>query len=414
MALAAAMWLLLCAVRPACGADELMIHQTPHDLLTLKEDGQQFQIMPLELKPRAPLQNPGGDQWLFVRLLSRPDQQYQVHWRDISQVTLFEELVLQEAARLTREKDFDTAHLCYQYLDRHAATFPGLNEARAGTLVAEANDWLSQSQYADALGVLNELYRRDRQLPELSGLCGRVVDRLVEEHIGAAHFDAAHVLLDDLAAKFPGHSVVANRRAQLQQLSEAACVEAQRAADGEQWLSAYEHVRRARSMWPDSAAVHALQELLYRKYPLVRVGVRESWRPAATEPSAQSDITTIPSWETQRCQALVEMALYAPLGGSAGEVLYRSVLVDEQSKGADVTYVLRPDARWPDTGQTLTAADLLGPITNRFGRASTGVNPWRWAVEQLQVVDSQSLRLTWIAPAELRRPLLSHFAGRRK
>ena len=187
---------------------ERLIDQQPFDQLTLKEGGKVFRIVPLELEKREPLREEDRGEWLLVRLLDRPGQQYQIRWRDIDSLRLFEELVLAEAARLVDSTDFDQAHAFYRFVQRRAPEFPGLLTARHTCLYREAEYCLGQSHYDYALALLDELYRQQRRYPGLKKITGRVVDRLVENYFSKGHHVAARELLDDLSTKYVGHEVV--------------------------------------------------------------------------------------------------------------------------------------------------------------------------------------------------------------
>ncbi len=187
---------------------ERLIDQQPFDQLTLKEGKKVFRIVPLVMEKREPLREEDRGEWLLVRLLDRPGQQYQIRWRDIESLRLFEELVLAEAARLVDSADFDQAHACYRFVQRRAPEFPGLLTARLTCVYREAEYCLGQSQYDYALALLDELYRQQRHYPGLKETTGRVVDRLVEHYFSKGNHGAARALLDDLSAKFVGHEVV--------------------------------------------------------------------------------------------------------------------------------------------------------------------------------------------------------------
>ena len=75
---------------------------------------------------------------LIVRLFDRPQQQYQVQWKFIDRVELFEELALGEAAKLVAEKKYDDAYKYFMFLHARSPAFPGLASARQDCLLSEA------------------------------------------------------------------------------------------------------------------------------------------------------------------------------------------------------------------------------------------------------------------------------------
>ncbi len=192
-----------------------LIDAEPYDVITLKEDGQQFKLLPLEMATRRPLSPASASSTLLVRLLKRPEQQYQIKWADIESLQLFEELVLAEAAKLVEKKLFDDAYEYYEFVKRRAPTFPGLAEAVRLCMFREAENWQQLGQYQHVLSLLNEVYDQDARYPGLQQALGVAVDRLVEQYFSAEQNAAVRVLLAELDAKYPGHGVVAKRRQQL-------------------------------------------------------------------------------------------------------------------------------------------------------------------------------------------------------
>src|SRR5690606_13250354 len=78
--------------------------QKPFDLITVKVDGSKHRILPLDMPVRRVTPQASGS--LRVRLESDPATERAIRWSNIERVELFEDMVLAEARRLTRERDF--------------------------------------------------------------------------------------------------------------------------------------------------------------------------------------------------------------------------------------------------------------------------------------------------------------------
>ncbi len=367
---------------------ERLIDQQPFDQLTLKEEGKVFQLLPLEMVKREPLRDQERGEWLVVRLLERPDQRYQVRWRDIARLQLFEELVLEEAARLEDAGDFDQAHESYNFLQRRAAEFPGLTAARHRCLWREAEYWLGQARYHRALALLNELYRQDARYPGLKEISGRVVDRLVQEYFAAGDHAAARALLEGLSAKFVGHEVVAARHGQLTQLASQWYDKAHAAADQERWREAHNMVRTALTIWPDLPSARQLEVELNEKYPVVRIGVREGW---------SQQLPTVPTaWSARRCELLVDRFLCEPVsfGEDGGD--YVSAVSSYQTQERRTLLQLESRVTWPHNGRPLSSMDVARQLL-ALGRTpdSPVAQQLNLAVESICVSEANSLEIIW-------------------
>ena len=86
----------------ACAQDRL-IDGEPFDEITLDESNGNVSLrtLPLDFKNRVVPEKPDPLSKLRLRLLDRPKRQYDCEWQFIVKVRLFEQMVLQEAERLS-------------------------------------------------------------------------------------------------------------------------------------------------------------------------------------------------------------------------------------------------------------------------------------------------------------------------
>ena len=183
---------LACTTRVmATGEGNRIIDAEPYDQLVMRAEGKVFKLAPIEMPERVPLHDQDPESHLVVRLFDRPQQKYQVQWKHIDHVVLFEELVLAEAARLVAEKKYDEAHQYFLFLHAQSPDFPGLAAARQDCLLREATQFLEQQRHDQALLVLTELYAQNRDHPALRDAMGSVVNALVESHFAAGRIAAA-------------------------------------------------------------------------------------------------------------------------------------------------------------------------------------------------------------------------------
>ena len=212
-------WLLWCSRVPRRrarleGAPRI-IDGEPYDQLVLRAEGRVFKLVPIDMARRAPLRDQDPESNLVVRLFDRPQQKYQVQWKFIDRVELFEELVLGEAAGLVAEKKYDDAHQYFLFLQARSPEFPGLAAARQDCLFSEARTSSSRNAMTRSLLILTELYAQNRDYPGLREAMGSAVNALVESHFAAGKVAAARELVEQLASRYADHEVVATRRQEL-------------------------------------------------------------------------------------------------------------------------------------------------------------------------------------------------------
>src|SRR5690606_19546783 len=110
LALAALAW---CDVPCARGQQqELPIYEgEPYDLLTLKPqyDSEPLKIFLLDNRDRGERVDPDPASEIRIRLLSHPEREFDVAWKDIERLEFFDELILKEGMRKVAEGDFDSA-----------------------------------------------------------------------------------------------------------------------------------------------------------------------------------------------------------------------------------------------------------------------------------------------------------------
>ena len=126
LSLAITVWAILFIAWPPClvlgqapqSDSRPLVDQVPYDLLTLNEQngGRSFKVLPLSLTGQTIPADPEPTASIRIRLIENDEKEYEVFWRDISQVELFQKLLLREAERLTDAGEFGEAFRCYAVL----------------------------------------------------------------------------------------------------------------------------------------------------------------------------------------------------------------------------------------------------------------------------------------------------------
>jgi len=265
-----------------------LIDQEPFDRIFLDaaNDHAVLEVFPLDLPGRqVPAKH---TQPLIVRLLNRPDTQYEVAWSAVVRIEFFEQRVLQEAQQYVQQRRFDEAYEYFQYLYQHYPKMAGLEEAYQEALWQEASSWYRQSQYDRSLAVLRTLWERNKDRPQLDQAMGTAVEKLVEQYVSAEDYESARVLLRQLAGWYPQHETAAKWEDRFRTAAAALQAQAKAALEKGALREASESARKMMRVWPTLPGGGELLREVQRQYPRVVVGVSLPLRVAAGERPAAS------------------------------------------------------------------------------------------------------------------------------
>ena len=339
---------------PALAAEERLFEQDPFDRITLDEnnDNAVLKIKPLDL-PNRQLPDPVPKRGkLVVRLLDDPDTEYEIQWFSIDKVELFEGIVLEEANKLVAAKKYEEAYDYFEFLEAEAPKTPGLAAAIENYLYEQFKSFESGKLYDNALAMLDEIYRRNPQRPQLAEDYGRSIDKLAESYVAADNHPPARKLVASLAQKFSQQATIA--RWQNRWKEEAAQLVQQARADLEagRFRSASEAVRRQVRIWPQVPGAKETAQAVHEKYPRVVVGV--------TSPAGSLEQGRMNDWASRRSCRLVYRTLTEFLGPGTDGGKYHCPVgeLEVEGLGRRLTFRLKPSLRWSEGDTTLTAHDV--------------------------------------------------------
>jgi hypothetical protein len=139
----------MCAPRGAAAQDDgqPLIDMPPFDVIVLTQaaGGKSVKIAPLPQRNYD--KRPADTERLQVVLLSHPERKYEILWRDIEKLNLYERMVYDDAMKKLGEKDFIAAFMNLSFLMQNYPKTPNLENScfkvqrscsqnRARTLVA--------------------------------------------------------------------------------------------------------------------------------------------------------------------------------------------------------------------------------------------------------------------------------------
>jgi tetratricopeptide (TPR) repeat protein len=327
-----------------------LFEQDPYDWIRFKDD-KEIKVQPLNLKGRRLPENPRASDKLIVRTLDDPDTEYEVVWRDIVEIKLFEQLILDEAEKLVAAEQFNEAYDYYLYLERHHPKLPGLDASLQKYLFAEAQAWQRGGQYDQALAMLNELYARNPNYEGLGAALDTAAGKLIEKEVDAEKYAAARQLVQALASKHSQSPVAAQWTSQLQEQARQGLRSARDDLEAERFREAADAARQTMRVWPLDEARQIWAEA-HRRFPRVVVGV--------TLPGGRQDNESMVDWAARRSarlfnRKLLEFQGYGPQGGQ-----YQCPVgqIERLDLGLRLSVRLRPNTPWSSGEGVLTGHDV--------------------------------------------------------
>ena len=341
--------MLMFGVRTA--AQEPLYQEEPFDLVTLDKhnDHAVLRVEPL----RRPLpEQPKGSDTLTIRIVDQPENTYEVEWRSIEKVELFEELLLKKANALVGAGQRDEAYEYFAFLERKYPDLPGLAESMQDYLFEEAKTAYRAKHYDTSLVMLRELHSRNPDRAELSKAMGATTEKLVEQYVAREDHRAARTLLDNLAGTFPGQEIVAKWRRRLKDRAAALMAKAREAAQVDNLGEASDLSRQATNIWPELPGALELARDVNERYPRVVVGVNA----AAVDPQPGR----LGGWASHRSSRLLYRTLveYVGPGTEGGKYTCPVGEVDAEQFDRRISLKVSPGIRWALGEATLTSYDV--------------------------------------------------------
>lgn len=343
-----------------------LIDQDPFDQITLDEanGSEVIKVKPISFPNRRVPEKPKSTNKITVQLLAE-SRDYEVAWRHIAKIELFEHLLVAELQKLTSQGNFDEA---YEYLAHLRANYPqaeGLDAAHNQFLYQSAGGAFRQGKYAEALGLLEELARRapgyqaSASSPTLVQVLGSAADKLIGQYVDKRDFVSARALLDRLTKTYSAANdpFAVRWRAQLSDMA-AEKRDAARAALAErQFVQAYDAFSQMQEIWPQVDGGAELAAEMAQQYPLVRVGV--------LAPAERQDARSIADPAARRTARLVNRQLFEFLGmgPEGGRYLCPFGDAEVSDDGLELTFRLRPGTSAAAGGPVAVAVDAPAVLT---------------------------------------------------
>ncbi len=339
-----------------------LIDTPPYDVIVLTEaaGGKSVKIAPI--RDRNLTQRPADTVRLEVTLLSHPDRRYEILWRDIARIDLFERMIYDEALKKLSEKDFVTAFMNLSFLMRNYPKTANLEKLRRDFLFQSAAMMFAESRsdfsrYFQTLSTLEELRNTAPDFEQTSVTQGlsRVSDALLRHYQEKGDLSSAKKLLERLEKTY-GESLptIVQWKNQFLQMAEDRKKEAIELMNAGKYRQARQ---AALDMSNISSSVQGGAELMAeirRRHPMVRVGVLQK--------AGQFDPSNLFSWSSRRAGSLVYRPVmrFLQTGTSGGRYQFALGKMKQSEDNLQLSLTIDPKI---EAG--LTGYDLAQILSNR-------------------------------------------------
>lgn len=348
----AAFWLMASS---AAAADERPLYEKePYDVITLNEanDSTVLKVRPLDLPDRQLPEKLPTQGSFEVTLLDRPGELYRVQWRSVEKVELFEQLLLEEAKKLVRQRRLDEAFDSFLFLEEHYPKNPTVQKGIEDYFYEEAKALHLEGKYDAALAVLDNLRERNPDRPELENALGMTTDKLVEQHVAEEDYQAARAMVRRLKAIYPSHAVVAKWESSFEEQAGKLLEEARQATKDGRLREAFATGHRMKRIWPKLPGAEEFLRALHEKYSRVVVAV--------TVPAPSGRFGTPDDWASRRIRRLLYRTIteFAGPGIEGGDYICPMGELEIRELGLQMVFRLQPGVRWSSGDAALTGYDL--------------------------------------------------------
>ncbi|MFY8200938.1 MAG: hypothetical protein ACOVLE_09730, partial [Pirellula staleyi] len=165
----------------------ILDEKTPFDIITLKQaaGGRSVRVNTIEFPDRKIPVAPKEADRFKVTFPEFPDRVYEIAWRDIETVYLYEQLIALQANKLLDKKQFGEAFEHLNFLLVNYPATPALQKLRRDFLFQSAIDMAGQRRLPHALAVLEEFQRtfpEDKDKDKIRNAISNVSSQLVESY----------------------------------------------------------------------------------------------------------------------------------------------------------------------------------------------------------------------------------------
>ena len=285
-----------------------LMDQEPFDVVTLKPEatGRSVKVAPIEFPDRRIPTNVKETDKLQVTILLFPTRRYEVLWKDIGKVWLYEQMILARAKKLVDERNFGEAFEHLNFLFVNYPKTPGLQILRQEFLFRSAEDMSRQNRLAHTMAVLEELQKSfpNFQKERVRALITEVSGKLIDSYFQKKDLSSARTMINRLAKQYQDDPlpVVQQWKDKFLDLATEYKAKAIEYREKKEFLAARREATKMLDIEPEIEGGKELLRDLLKEYPIVRVGVFQT--------AETPDTAAIANWPAFRSGQLISRPLF--------------------------------------------------------------------------------------------------------
>lgn len=380
-----------------------LLDEEPFDIVTLKPDatGKSVKVAPIEFPNRRLPASPKDTDKFQVIILLFPTRLYEVAWKDIDRVSLFEQMVLARAKTLVAAKNFGEAFEHLNFLMVNYPQTPGLQILRQEFLFESAIEMARQKRLPHTLAVLEELQRTfpNFQRERVRSNITTVSSQLIQSYFDKKDLATARAMITRLERDYKSDPlpVVEEWKGKFVELANEYRERALSYRQQKDYLNARREASKMLEIEPDIEGGKELFRDLLKEFPIARVGVFQT----ADKP----DTAALANWPAYRSGQLISRPLFefrntGPEGGQ-----YRFSLGSFQQ--SDDRLELEMTIQNPGMGGTPNSLNLSQSFLRRATLGNSNYVPgWASIFDSVSVSGPERLKLRFRRPHVLPQAFL--------
>ena len=390
--------------RPASGQEVDLLKVAPFDRITLA-DGATLDVEPLIPRPlppydpkqdrprkevgkdgkekppaegnillpgQEPAKKPGAGEEqineLVIHTLGGDVRDFKLRRADLRQVEYFDDMLLAEADRLVRAREYDRA---FEHLLRARLRDPiwrGLDESVNRLLFEEGSAALSGGDADRGLRLLGELQARKADYPGLADKLADSYGGRINSAFDLGAYARGRQVLHELERLLPDHPATRRARDRFLDRARSLVESAKDSGEGDRVDALAEALRT----WPGSTEAARLYPPAFEAMPTLDVAVTDI--PGRIVP-----------WVRSPADARIARLLYLPVLADDSEAALEGRMpgqladrVEKRDLGLRFRVEVRDGLSWSDGSRAVGAVDIARMLTNRLDPASPAFEA-RWA-----------------------------------
>lgn len=295
------------AVLKALEIEGTVIDGEPFDVITVTKEagGKSVQVRQLDLPGRKMPREANRTGKLQCVVTIFPDRLYEIEWKDISQITFWEDIVLHLARKYLKEKNYAEAFEHLVYLRENYPKSVNFASLHQEFLFQSARDMATEKNLPHTLAALEELrrkfpeYRKDDVQRVISSVAEQMINGLFDRGEFAVARSMVLRLNEEYGTDLPAVGAAKNKFVEIAAAEEKKAAEYREKGD---YGRARQAAMKMLDIEPDYPGGKELMNNLIREFPMVRVGVFQ--QTDAPNPAALAD------WPASRTGQLIQTPLF--------------------------------------------------------------------------------------------------------